>query len=56
MEPYTLYLVGRDADDAQGNMPFDSHDSAYDYSQDNPGTNVYEVDAFIDFTTVRPVL
>lgn len=51
--PITVYLVGTDIDDACSTFPFDSYESADDYSRDNPGTRVYEVDAVIDFSTIK---
>jgi hypothetical protein len=51
----TLYLVGTDEDDAQQNFPFDSAESAQSYADDNPGTLVFSVTAFIDFSTIEPV-
>lgn len=50
----TLYLVGYDADRAVENFPFDSEESANSYRDDNPGMQVFEVDAKIDFSTIRP--
>lgn len=53
MMEITLYLVGTDADDACTNFPFDSFESAESYQADNPDTEIYSVQAFIDFTTVE---
>ena len=51
--PITVYLVGTDVDDACSTFPFDSYESADDYSRDNPGTWIYEVEAIIDFSTIK---
>lgn len=51
----TLWLVGTNADDAQGNFPFDSEESAASFANDNPGTKVYSVYADIDFSTIEEV-
>lgn len=51
----TLYLVGTDKDDAQGNMPFDGPESATSYMDDNPGNRLFTVTARIDFATIEEV-
>lgn len=52
----TLYLVGVDEDDAMETFPFDSQESAEDYSKDNPGTTVFSVTARIDFSTIEEIV
>lgn len=49
----TIYLVGVNEEDALGSMPFDSAESAADYANDNPGTKVFSVNAYIDPTTIE---
>lgn len=51
----TLYLVGEDEDDAQGNFPFDSLESAAACALGNDGAKIYSVDAFIDFSSIQEV-
>lgn len=49
----TLYLVGTDEDNARETFPFDSYESAQSYSDDNEGTEVFIVNATIDFSTIE---
>ena len=51
----TLWLVGINKEEARGNFPFDSFESAFSYSKDNPGTRIYSVTATIDFETIELV-
>lgn len=48
----TLYFVGKDADEAQEGLPFDSQESAVSYQDDNPGTAIFSALALVDFTTL----
>lgn len=43
----TIYLVGDNEEDAKNSLPFDSFESAEEYSY-NVGGNVYSVTATID--------
>lgn len=49
----TIYLVGTDVDDACETFPFDSYESARSFADDNPGSNIYTVQANVDFTTIE---
>lgn len=51
----TLYVVGTDEDDALGNIPFDSEESALSYANDNPDTTIYSVTAYIDPATIEAI-
>jgi hypothetical protein len=52
----TLYLVGVDEEDAITNLLFDSYETAEDFANDNPGTNIYTVDGTVDYTTIQRVV
>lgn len=52
----TLYFVGENKDEAQGNMPFDSYESADSYRKDQGGVNglrIFSASGLIDFTTME---
>lgn len=49
----TVYFVGTDAEDAQASLIFDSYDSAQDYKNDNPGTEIFSATATIDLSTFK---
>lgn len=49
----TLWLVGIDADHAEGSLPYHSPESAEECARDNPGFAVFTVTATIDFSTIE---
>lgn len=48
-----LYLVGTDEDDAQHNYPFTQYTDALAFSEKCPGTNVFSIQAVLDFATLE---
>lgn len=53
----TVYLVGMDEDDAQGNLPYTDHEDAEDYNQAEYGgkATIYAATARLDFSTMEEV-
>lgn len=51
----TLYFVGETPERALEGIAFDGIESAESYQRDNPGTNVYGVQAIIHPETIEKV-
>ena len=52
----TLYLVGKDKNEAQETWPFDSYESAESYRDDQEdGEFIWTVTAVVDFSTIEKV-
>jgi len=51
----TLFLVGKDQEEAQQMWPFDNYDSARSYADPLPGNRIFSVTATLDFSSIEEV-